>query len=249
MFKIKLKAFLLHLVLSAIALSLIMILVILFWFPTPFLEISNFKEIAYILIAVDLVLGPILTFVAFNPSKKSLKFDLSAIVAVQIMALSYGIYSLFLSHPLYITYYNNSFNLVATNIAKPETAKHNSFKVSKLASPTIAFMNVTDENKGEIFTDMLNGGPDLEARAEYYEPYQDHLDTIIKNGLDPKINFNSESSKIKLDNFLNKNGKTVDDYVYVPLTGNGKKIIWVLKKDTGEPIDTINILPIITAEK
>lgn len=249
MFKLKLKASLIHLALSAIVISFVMSIIILYWFPTPFLNVSNFKEIAYILIAVDLVLGPLLTFVAFNPNKKSLNLDLSAIVTVQVMALSYGIYSLFLSHPLYVAYYDRGFSLVPTNLATPEKAKHKNFKVSKLASPTTVFMSVSEDEKSKMFTDMLNGGSDLEARAEYYEPLEKHLDTLIKNGLDPKTTFKDKLSKKKLNLFISKHGKSIDDYIFAPLTGDGKSVIWVLQKDTGKPVDIIDVLPIFTAKK
>jgi len=249
MFKHKFKASFIHFSLSAVILSLIMALIVYFWFPTPFLGISDFKEIALILISVDLVLGPLLTFIAYNPSKKSLKLDLSVIVAIQIMALSYGLYSLYLSHPLYISYYDKGFTLISTYQATPEKAKHKDFKISKLSSPKISFLNLDDKMKNQLFTEMLNGGANIEARAEFYEPYQDHLAEIIENSLDPRLVFKMKGPKEKLDKFIQQNGNSIDDYIFVPLNSGSKQVVWVLKKDTGSPVDILDVPPLRITKK
>ena len=131
MFKTKLKALLIHFLLSAVMVSLIFTAVIYFWFPSLFIGVTDFKDIATILIAVDLVLGPLLTFVVFKPNKKSLKFDLSVIVSIQILAMSYGLYTIFLTHPVYITFFDNGFNIITAKQASPDKARHNELKVSK----------------------------------------------------------------------------------------------------------------------
>ncbi len=95
MFKSKLKAALIHLGLSILLVGLSIGSIIFFFFPTLFIGISDFKEVASIIISVDLILGPLLTFVVFQPQKKTLKFDLSVIAAVQMSALVYGAFALY----------------------------------------------------------------------------------------------------------------------------------------------------------
>ena len=173
MFNIKLKASLIHLALSAVLISAIISLIIIFWFPSPFLGVTDFKEIATILIVIDLILGPILTFVVFNPSKKSLKLDLGVIVSIQVMALSYGLYMLYLTHPVYITYHENSFNMITAKQAKPEVAKFDEFNISKLSSPVFAYLDTKDDaTKNKLFNDMLDGNVEIEARTDFYKPYK-----------------------------------------------------------------------------
>ena len=43
-----------------------------------------------LMIGVDVVIGPLLTLIVFDPKKKHLKFDLVVIAALQLAALAYG---------------------------------------------------------------------------------------------------------------------------------------------------------------
>ena len=242
MIKTKLKAFLLHFILSAVVISLIFSILLLFWFPSPFLGLTHFKEIAYLLIAIDVVLGPLLTFVVYNPNKKSLRFDLTSIVTIQILALSYGIYTLFLAHPVYITYFDGRYNIVTAKQAQPHQTKYSSLKISKLSSPTFAFMDIPDKNTmNALFTDMLNGSVDIEARAEYYKPYKTHWDKIILNSLNPNTLLNNKKTEKKLNYFLKKNKQPIESYTFVPINGTNKDAILILEKSTGKAVDILDV--------
>lgn len=248
--KTKFKAFFLHLSLSIVVVSLIFACIIYFWFPVPFLAITNFKDVALILIAVDVVLGPLLTLVVFNPGKKSLRFDLSIIVVIQTMALSYGVYTMFLTHPVYITYFNGSYNIITAKQAMPEKAIVNNLKVSKLSPPIFTFMSVSDEDVlNQLFSEMMNGGAQIETRAEYYESHQDHLDRIISDGLDPETLLENNKSKEKLEAFFTKNGKAVDEYAFVPIVGSSKNDILILEKKSGQAIDILGIKPRLISKR
>ena len=83
MFKHKLKASGIHLLLSLVIISLAIGLIITFWFPDSLTKVSHFKEITLLMVSIDLVLGPLLTFAVFKPKKKHLKFDLAVIGAFQ----------------------------------------------------------------------------------------------------------------------------------------------------------------------
>jgi hypothetical protein len=249
MIKNKFKASLIHLVLSAVIISALVSLIIIYWFPSPFLGVTNFKDIALILILIDLVLGPLLTFIVFNPNKKSLKFDLSVIVSIQFIALSYGLYMLYLSHPLYITYYENSFNIVTAKQANPEKANHTDLKISKLSSPIFAYLDITDDaTKDQLFKDMVDGDADIEARTEYYKPYKNHLDTILANSLDADKIFSKSNMNEESKSFLKKN-QNIDSFAFLPLLGSSSNAIIVLNKKTGKAVTTIQTDPWKYAKK
>ncbi len=244
MFKNKFKASLIHLLLSAVVISALVSLMLLFWFPSPFLGVTNFKDIALILIAIDLVLGPLLTFVVFNPSKKSLKFDLSVIVAIQVMGLSYGLYMLYLTHPVYVTYYEKGFSVITAKHAIPEKAKLNHFKVSKLSSPTLAYMAYDEDTNNKLFNEMLDGEGEIEARVDYYQPYQNHLDKILANSLDAVEIFSEKDMSDASRKFLNKNNNNIEGFAFLPLAnGASANGIIVLDKKTGEPVTMIKTSP------
>ena len=67
------------------------------WYPYPYREISGGRELFFIIVAVDVVMGPLLTFAVFNRKKplKELKRDLGVIVLLQLAALGYGLWTVF----------------------------------------------------------------------------------------------------------------------------------------------------------
>ena len=245
MFKNKLKASLIHFGLSILLVGLSMGSIIFFFFPSLFISVSDFKEVASIIIAVDLILGPLLTFVVFQPKKKSLKFDLAVIAVIQLSALIYGAYALYQIHPVYITFNIDRFTLISARDAEPEKAQHNEYKVSKLSAGKMAFAKMPEDinKKNNLILIAANGGEDLDKREEYYEPVNENISSIIARSLDPKLIFANEDSKKKEKNFYEKYQDNLNEFAYLPLNSDKKDAIIVLDKVTAKPVATLNIDP------
>ncbi len=108
----KIRAASIHL---AICIVIALILLCLLWFvyyPDPLLEAIGGREIFLMLLGIDIVLGPVLTFVVFKAGKKSLKFDLAVIAGVQLAALAYGVFTLWEGRPVYIAALGHKFDVV-----------------------------------------------------------------------------------------------------------------------------------------
>ena len=67
------------------------------------------------MLAIDVIIGPILGLLVYKDSKKTLKMDLSIIITLQLCALGYGIYSIEQGRPVWIAYYVNGFELIRKN--------------------------------------------------------------------------------------------------------------------------------------
>lgn len=93
------QATLIHLGISAVIFVVLLAIIILIWYPGIFIHAGGWQGIQ-IVAAVDLVLGPLLTFIVFNPNKKSLPMDLSIIAALQISCLGYGVWAVEQQRPL-----------------------------------------------------------------------------------------------------------------------------------------------------
>lgn len=242
----KFKAASIHFLLSLVIISLIIGLIVYFWFPHSIMQVSNFKEISLLIIGIDMVLGPLLTFVVFKPKKKSIKFDLGTIAVMQVGALVFGIYNLYQIHPVYIAFTVDRFTLVSAMNAKPEQATLKEFNISKLSSPKIVVAKMPEDREARntiVLESMTNGTSDFEHKAEYYQTVENNLDEIIAASLDAGVIFEDQVAKSKLNKFINKYGKTKEDYVFLPLEGNSKDAVWVLDKKTAKPIDVIAVNP------
>jgi hypothetical protein len=123
--RFRLTAFGLHLLGSAIALTLVLGTLYLGWYRWPGWYLSSVLHVVGILVLVDLVLGPTLTLIVANASKprRLLARDIAMIVTVQLAALVYGSVTLWSGRPLYYTFSVNRLEFVqASDIDKNEIA-------------------------------------------------------------------------------------------------------------------------------
>ncbi|MFN7120462.1 MAG: hypothetical protein ACK4NM_00375 [Hydrogenophaga sp.] len=88
--------------------------VVLMWFPNGLFQLTGGLGLFVVLMLVDLVCGPGLTLVLFDPRKSSLKWriDIALIVVVQLVALGYGVAQIAKTRPVYLAYESDRFRVV-----------------------------------------------------------------------------------------------------------------------------------------
>ncbi|MBP6156928.1 MAG: pilus assembly protein [Polaromonas sp.] len=109
------KAFGIHFGLSLMVAALVAVLVFTIWYPYPFRELAGGRDLFILVIAVDIICGPLLTSILFSPTKpkKELVTDISLVVIVQLLALGYGIWNVWLARPVYLVNDGNRFHVVS----------------------------------------------------------------------------------------------------------------------------------------
>jgi hypothetical protein len=242
-------AFGIHLT-AAIAVALtIAFLVFKLWYPTPLAEAERATDIFLVLLGVDVILGPALTLVVFNPAKKELKRDLAIIVVVQIAALMYGMYTVFSTRPVFMVYSAGRFDLVFANDLDEE-------RLSQATIPAFKSLPILGiETVGTLRTDtdarIRNKVPygypaalnDLPLLPKYYVPYQD-IKANVTQALLPladlwKLNPDNAG---ELANLKDSYGD-FSDYGYLPLKGSLKDLTVVIKKTTGDIVEIKLLTP------
>lgn len=71
----RIKAFTLHLTISAVIALAVIGVVFYLWYPAPLHTAVGVTQIFLILLAVDVVLGPLLTLLVYKVGKKTLVMD------------------------------------------------------------------------------------------------------------------------------------------------------------------------------
>lgn len=109
------KAFGIHFGISLLVAALVAVLVFTIWYPYPFRELAGGRDLFILVIAVDIICGPLLTSILFSPTKpkKELVTDISMVVIVQFLALGYGIWNVWLARPVYLVNDGNRFHVVS----------------------------------------------------------------------------------------------------------------------------------------
>lgn len=108
------QAFALHLVLSLVMLAILLGIIFFYWYPYDFIKTGGSQGLK-ILAGVDLVLGPLLTLIVFNPNKKKLllKIDLSLIALVQFSCMAAGVWLIHKERPLVQLLADNGVHILA----------------------------------------------------------------------------------------------------------------------------------------
>ena len=109
------KFFLSHLSISLFIAILVMGLVFFVWYPAPLAQAVGVTHIFLMMLVIDVIIGPALSLLVYKEGKKSLKFDLTVIILIQVSALCYGIYSIAEGRPAWLVYTVDRFEVVRNN--------------------------------------------------------------------------------------------------------------------------------------
>jgi hypothetical protein len=167
-------AALFHLVLSVVVAAFTALLVFWLWYPTPFRDISGGRDLFLLVIAVDVVIGPLLTAVAFDlrKSRGALIKDLGVIVLVQLAALSYGTNTVALARPAVIALEGDRLRVVrAIDLAEADWTKVPPEQVVHLLSGPriVATRAPSDAERNDTLSRGL-AGEDIGMRPEFWLP-------------------------------------------------------------------------------
>ena len=164
----RVRAALIHLTLSAAVAAAVFLPIYFFWYPDVLFESAGGRDLFFLIVGVDVSLGPLITLIIFKPGKKGLVFDLIVIGLMQTAALTYGVYVLFESRPVYLAFVKDRFEIVRANGFPPgELEKAHAQGYDQLAwtGPKLVGVKLpTDPD--EQFKLMISGFAGVDA--QYY---------------------------------------------------------------------------------
>jgi len=237
-------AFAVHFGVSALVLAIFFAAVFFIWYPAPYFHIEGTHTVILILIGVDLIIGPLLTLVIFKPGKPGLKFDLSLIAAVQIVALLYGADTIYSERPYFTVFSDNYFRVIQASeidnlrmdLLDPKIDDHH-------LGPTYVYIDKAAHATFKLFDNVVRNGPKLEHRPEYYKELKTNISESFGLGMDiEKLAAKSPDNKRIIDAFRARN-PDMDKFVFYPLQGKHRFVILVLNRSDAKVIDYIDIDP------
>lgn len=229
----KVKFFIIHLSASFTISMIIIGFVFFIWFPAPLAKAEGVTHIFLMLIAIDVIVGPVLTLLVYKEGKKTLKMDLSIIVFVQIIALSYGLYSITQSRPVWIAQNGDIFQLVRANAidgidrkeAKPEYQQNGWFKPVWVA--------VDDKNKKYERYAEQTLVPNLYTDLS-------HAVSRIQKNAQPLDKLNEFNNLQQVRIILQENPKAT---AWMPLRTTGLGCVVLVNSISGEIIKVVDLRP------
>ncbi|PCJ40110.1 MAG: hypothetical protein COA99_09630 [Moraxellaceae bacterium] len=222
------KAGLTHLSLSAVVLTISLGFILSIWYPGFYVEVEGLVPILAILLAVDLILGPLITLIIYKKGKPRLKLDLCIIVSVQLAALFYGCFSMYEARPTYLVYTGKDFHVVrSVDVIQDqlEAISDESLLTSTFESPTWIYAIGESPAIAKFMAGKL-----LVLSPVYYNEFEEKFDFSQTQGVPVEELFLPGAGLAMLDEIYIKQKTTADDYFYIPVLGKTKKMLMLMHK-------------------
>jgi len=227
----RIKAFLVHVAVSAFIGLITLWLVFFAWYPAPLEQALGVTQIFLLLLIVDIILGPCLTFLVFKPGKKKLVFDLAIICLFQVSALGYGIWAVFSARPAWLVFNVDRFDVVqAVDIdARKIDEAWPEFRTASWFSPRWvgAIQPEVSEQRQAVMFEAILYGSDIAHRPNLYRPLSSFSEQIKKKAmsLEKLRSFNNEEAVRK------KLASWPEAKYWVPLKAREKSMVVLLTED------------------
>lgn len=239
----RLNFFLSHLSISFLIALLVVGLVFFIWYPSPLASAVGVTHIFLMLLAIDVIVGPVLGLLVYKEGKKTLKLDLSVIIIIQIAALCYGIFSIEQGRPAWLVFHADRFELVRKNdiiLDNIDQAQPQFQYVSLIKPQFVAVKSAVSaqQHQDDIFTEVL-GGISLAQQPERYVELTQVKTQIQQHAL-PLKELDQYNLKTEVEKTL---AKYPNADAWLPLKANAVDMVILVNKETASIIKIVDLRP------
>ena len=213
----------LHLLISACVAAIALFVMLRIWYPPPLFTAEGGTDLLFLLIAVDVVIGPLITLIVFKAGKPSLRFDLSIIALLQVGALVYGCHVMFVARPVYVALVGDQFETVRANDLDPADiakARVADFRSLPLAGPVYVAIDIPKDMSvlKHLIAEAQKGGKIVPHLPEYYVPYarQKAQAALQSQPLEPALK-DGDDFAILAQAYLRQSGRKASELKFMPL--------------------------------
>jgi len=239
----RLKFFVSHLSISAMIALFVISIVFFIWYPSPLAVAVGVTHIFLMLLVIDVILGPLLGLLVYKEGKKTLKFDLSVIILMQIAALCYGVFSIEQGRPAWLVFYADRFELVRRNdiILENIDQVQPQFQQISWTGPQFAAVKLAvspQQRQNDMFNEVL-GGVSLAQRPERYVELiqvKQQMQQRAQN-INQLKKFNEPS---QVEPIL---AKYPQANAWLPLKANVVDMVVLINKESAEIIKIVDLRP------
>jgi hypothetical protein len=241
----RIKATAIHFSISALIGVLSALLVFGFWYPGAYSLMAGGQSLFILIVSVDLVLGPALTFVIFNPNKarRLLVMDLLVIATLQLAGLAYGLHTVYLARPVALVFEGTRFRIVSdVDIVHEELPQ---------ALPELSHLSLTGplqlgtrepkDNAEKLKSiNLAMQGIDTGKRPSFWQPYSASAKKAVAQARPLEELYKQyPDSRQEIEKILKKKRILAADMKFFPVIARAPDWSVMLDAKTGEIIDFI----------
>jgi hypothetical protein len=233
------------LLLSAAIAGSVLVFMLALWYPWPLFEVAGGSALIFILVGVDVTLGPLITLIIFKSGKKGLKFDLTVIALVQLAALAYGVHAMYLARPVYLAFTVDRFELVTAKDLDPEDlakVTRAQFRRVPLGRPRyVAAVLPSDPKERLKVLETALAGKDLQLYPQYYVPYEQEAANALEHAKAVSLLLKRDPQTVR--RHLASAKRSQESVKFLPLRGVLTDAAVLLDATSGAPLDIVLVNP------
>ena len=224
-----------HLAISLALALLAALLVFVVWYPYPYREISGGRDLFLIMVAVDVVMGPLMTFAVFNTTKPrtELRRDLAVIGLLQLAALAYGLWTVAVARPVHLVFEIDRFRVVHAIDVPPELLNRAPAGLQQLpwTGPTLLSVRDFKDSKESFEATMAAmQGAAIGGRPDFWQAYLQAKPQVLARAKPlAELKARFPASKKEIDTALQAAGQLPIDMGYIPMVG--RQTFWTVLID------------------
>jgi len=237
-----------HLLLSCLIAATVVALVAFVWYPSPYFEAMGGGMLLRLLIGVDVILGPLITLIIFDPRKPRLKFDLAAVAVLQLAALAYGSYIMFEARPVYNVFVKDRFETIPANDLDGESLARagSEYRDLPLAGPRVVAASppTNPEESLKIAMGAMAGGNDIAKMPHLYKPYAAAAADVARAAKPLQgISRQGQVEARAVTDFVSAHGNNASDLGYLPVRARNKDFAMIVDRKTGQIVGSLAVNP------
>jgi len=230
-----------HLLICLAIAAAVVTLMLTLWYPRPLFQAAGGNDLLFIMVGVDVVIGPLCTLVVYKAGKRGMKFDLVVIGVLQFLALVYGCYIVALARPVFIVFVKDRFELAtAVEIAADElaAAKYPEFRSLSWTGPVLVAADFPeDQAERQKLVKLAMAGLDLQNFPRYFVPYAERAKEVLaKADTVAKLRADEPVTARAVDAYLAESGEKEDEVRCLLLRARFAWVAVLVDPKTAQPL-------------
>lgn len=243
-----LRAGFFHFLVSLLVAALTAVLVFQVWYVWPLDEMVGGRTLFLLMVSVDVICGPLLTLVLWNPAKprRHLVQDLTIVGVVQVGMLMYGVHTVAVARPVHLVFETDRFRVITAAEIDPIDllAAPEGLRQLPWMGPTLIGIRASHDNNEFIKSlDLSLAGQEPSLRPGWWQDYKQVIPQVLQHAHPlTALDKLPPAKKIELDKAVHQAGLPAAELLWLPLI-HARAMDWVifLDKKTGQPRAYANI--------
>ena len=207
------------------------------WYPAPYRQMLQVGHIYLLVLVVDVVCGPLLTLVLASPKKSRRErwLDFSFVGVIQLVALAYGMHSVWVARPVVLAFEADRLKVVTANEVEAESLPKAPTGLQHLPWAGVLQVGTRRPISGEEMVASVRkdmAGLSRSLRPDWWLPWTEAREAMRSRAkpLAELIARRPEAAPL-LQAAAKSAGHAVKDLTYLPLVSS-KTLDWVALLDS-----------------